>query len=100
MIHLAYATTPNPCFENPLGDLLQKLPATVQLFSEVAARDGRLILASSGAMRTVSDNAPTRARASHPPPLPWYCAVSRQRCLANSALCATSSMSAIWPQES
>lgn len=48
VIHLAYATVPNTSFENPLADLLQNLPPTVQLFSEVAARGGRLILISSG----------------------------------------------------
>lgn len=48
VIHLAYATVPNTSFENPLADLLQNLPPTVQLFSEVAERGGRLILVSSG----------------------------------------------------
>ncbi|OIQ99752.1 UDP-glucose 4-epimerase [mine drainage metagenome] len=48
IIHLAYATVPNTSFENPLGDLLQNLPPTVQLFSEVADRGGKLILISSG----------------------------------------------------
>jgi UDP-glucose 4-epimerase len=48
VIHLAYATVPNTSFENPLADLLQNLPATVQLFSEVADRGGKLILVSSG----------------------------------------------------
>lgn len=48
VIHLAYATVPNTSFENPLADLLQNLPPTVQLFSEVAARGGRLVLVSSG----------------------------------------------------
>lgn len=65
VIHLAYATVPNTSFENPLGDLLQNLPPTVQLFSEVAARDGRLILASSGG--TVYGEAHTRPiREDHP----------------------------------
>lgn len=48
VIHLAYATVPNTSFDNPLADLLQNLPPTVQLFSEVAQRGGRLILVSSG----------------------------------------------------
>ena len=38
VIHLAYTTVPNTSFENPLADLLQNLPPTVQLFSEMAAR--------------------------------------------------------------
>ncbi len=48
VIHLAYATVPNTSYENPLGDLLENLPATVQLFSEIALRDIKLILVSSG----------------------------------------------------
>lgn len=48
VIHLAYATVPNTSFENPLADLLHNLPPTVQLFSEVANREGKLILVSSG----------------------------------------------------
>lgn len=48
VIHLAYATVPNTSFENPLADLLQNLPSTVQLFSEVADRGGKLVLVSSG----------------------------------------------------
>jgi len=48
VIHLAYATVPNTSFENPLADLLQNLPPTVQLFSEIAARGIKLILVSSG----------------------------------------------------
>lgn len=48
VIHLAYATVPNTSFENPLADLLQNLPPTVQLFSEVADRGGKLLLISSG----------------------------------------------------
>ena len=48
VIYLAYATVPNTSFENPLADLLQNLPPTVQLFSEVADRGGKLILVSSG----------------------------------------------------
>lgn len=48
VIHLAYATVPNTSFENPLADLLQNLPPTVQLFSEIANRGIKLVLVSSG----------------------------------------------------
>ena len=48
VIHLAYATVPNTSFENPLADLLQNLPPTVQLFSEAADRRVKLVLVSSG----------------------------------------------------
>jgi UDP-glucose 4-epimerase len=48
VIHLAYATVPNTSFENPLADLLQNLPPTEEMFSEVAARGGKLLLVSSG----------------------------------------------------
>jgi UDP-glucose 4-epimerase len=48
VIHLAYATVPNTSFENPLEDLLQNLPPTVQLFSGVADRGIKLVLVSSG----------------------------------------------------
>lgn len=48
IIHLAYATVPNTSFENPLSDLQQNLPPTVQLFTEVAQRGGKLLLVSSG----------------------------------------------------
>lgn len=48
VIHLAYATVPNTSFDNPLGDLLENLPPTVQLFAEAAARGNRLVLVSSG----------------------------------------------------
>ncbi|MFK3643444.1 NAD-dependent epimerase/dehydratase family protein [Pseudomonas protegens] len=48
VVHLAYATVPNTSFENPLADLLQNLPATVQLFKEIARRNLRLLLVSSG----------------------------------------------------
>lgn len=48
VVHLAYATVPNTSFENPLADLLQNLPPTVQLFTEMAERGGRLVLVSSG----------------------------------------------------
>jgi UDP-glucose 4-epimerase len=48
VVHLAYATVPNTSFDNPLADLLQNLPATVQLFSESADRGVKLVLVSSG----------------------------------------------------
>lgn len=48
VIHLAYATVPNTSFDNPLADLLQNLPPTVQLFSEAANRGVKLVLVSSG----------------------------------------------------
>jgi UDP-glucose 4-epimerase len=48
VVHLAYATVPNTSFDNPLGDLLENLPAAVQLFQEVAAHGRKLILMSSG----------------------------------------------------
>jgi UDP-glucose 4-epimerase len=48
VIHLAYATVPTTSFENPLADLLQNLPPTVQLFSAAADRGVRLVLVSSG----------------------------------------------------
>ena len=39
---------PNTSFDNPLSDLLQNLPPTVQLFSEAADRGVKLVLVSSG----------------------------------------------------
>lgn len=48
VIHLAYATVPNTSYENPLADLLENLPATVQLFTEIAQRGLKLLLVSSG----------------------------------------------------
>lgn len=48
VIHLAYATVPNTSFKDPLADLLQNLPPSVQLFSEAANRNVKLILVSSG----------------------------------------------------
>lgn len=48
VIHLAYATVPNTSFENPLADLLENLPPTVQLFSEAAENGVKLVLVSSG----------------------------------------------------
>lgn len=48
VIHLAYATVPNTSFSDPLNDLLENLPPTVQLFLEAAARNVKVILISSG----------------------------------------------------
>ena len=48
VIHLAYATVPNTSFDNPLADLLQNLPPTLQLFSEAASRAVKVVLISSG----------------------------------------------------
>lgn len=48
VIHLAYATVPNTSYANPMGDLLENLPASVQLFAEAAVRGNRLLLVSSG----------------------------------------------------
>ena len=48
IIHLAYASVPNISFDDPLADLLQNLLPAVQLFIEVAARGGKLVLVSSG----------------------------------------------------
>lgn len=48
VIHLAYATKPNISFTDPLADLTQNLPPTVQLFEIAAQYAVRLILISSG----------------------------------------------------
>jgi UDP-glucose 4-epimerase len=48
IVHLAYATVPNTSFNDPLADLLQNLPSSVRLFTEIAARGKRLVLLSSG----------------------------------------------------
>lgn len=48
VVHLAYASVPNTSYDNPLGDLLENLPASVQLFSLVAELGSRLLLVSSG----------------------------------------------------
>jgi UDP-glucose 4-epimerase len=48
IIHLAYTTVPNTSFANPLEDLHQNLSPTVQLFTEAAERERRLVLISSG----------------------------------------------------
>jgi UDP-glucose 4-epimerase len=48
VIHLAYATVPNTSYDNPLGDLLENLPPTVQLFALAAEFGLRLVHLSSG----------------------------------------------------
>lgn len=48
VVHLAYATVPNTSYDNPLGDLLENLPPTVQLFSLAAELGLRLVHVSSG----------------------------------------------------
>ncbi|MCE5207427.1 MAG: NAD-dependent epimerase/dehydratase family protein [Chloroflexi bacterium] len=48
VIHLAYATVPNVSFENPLADLLENLPPTLQLFAEAAALKRKVLFVSSG----------------------------------------------------
>jgi len=55
VVLLAYATVPNTSFEDPLADLLQNLPAAVQLFTLAAQREAKLLLVSSGG--TVYGNA-------------------------------------------
>jgi UDP-glucose 4-epimerase len=57
VIHLAYSTIPNTSFEDPLADLLENLPSSIQLFTEVSLRGIKLILVSSGG--TVYGNAQT-----------------------------------------
>lgn len=48
IVHLAYASVPKTSFEDPLDDLIDNLPPSVNLFSEVARAGGRLFLISSG----------------------------------------------------
>jgi UDP-glucose 4-epimerase len=67
VVYLAYASVPNTSFKNPFSDLLQNLPPVVQLFSEMAARDRKLVLISSGGTiygeaieLPVRENHPTR----------------------------------------
>lgn len=48
VVHLANASVPNTSLAEPLADLLQNLPPTVQLFAECALRGVRLLLVSSG----------------------------------------------------
>lgn len=68
VVHLAYATVPNTSYDNPLGDLLENLPPTVQLFALAAELGLRLALVSSGG--TVYGEAAalpiTEAHATHP----------------------------------
>ena len=55
VIHLAYATVPNTSYDDPMIDLRQNLCPAITLFTELAARNGRLLLVSSGG--TVYGNA-------------------------------------------
>lgn len=55
VIHLAYASVPNTSYDDPLTDLRQNLYPAIALFTELAARNGRLVLVSSGG--TVYGNA-------------------------------------------
>lgn len=48
VVHLAYATAPNTYFLDPLADLHQNLLPAVQLFEEIAKKNAKLILVSSG----------------------------------------------------
>ncbi len=48
VVHLAYATVPKTSYDNPLGDLLENLPSTVQLFALAAEFGLRLVHVSSG----------------------------------------------------
>ncbi len=48
VIHMAYASIPNTSYENPLCDLLENLPRTISLFSEIADRGIKLLHVSSG----------------------------------------------------
>ena len=68
VVHLAYATVPNTSYDNPLGDLIENLPPTVQLFALAAELGLRLVLVSSGG--TVYGEATTlpitEAHATHP----------------------------------
>ncbi|HEU19906.1 MAG TPA: NAD-dependent epimerase/dehydratase family protein [Deltaproteobacteria bacterium] len=48
VIHLAYASVPNTSFENPLADLLENLPPTLQLFAEAAGARRKVLFVSSG----------------------------------------------------
>jgi UDP-glucose 4-epimerase len=48
VIHLAYASVPNTSFEHPLADLLENLPPTLKLFTEIAAKERKLVFVSSG----------------------------------------------------
>jgi UDP-glucose 4-epimerase len=48
VMHLAYASIPKTSFENPFADLLENLPPTLQLFSEVAEKGRTLVFVSSG----------------------------------------------------
>ena len=72
VIHLAYASVPNTSFENPLADLLQNLPPSVQLFSEVSLRGAKLLLVSSGGtVYGEADELPIRETHSKKPISPY-----------------------------
>lgn len=65
VVHLAYSTVPNTSFEDPFADLLQNLPPTLQLFSEVADKGAKLVLVSSGGT-VYGEAARTPIREDHP----------------------------------
>ena len=48
VVHLAHSTIPGTAATNPFADLMQNLPPAVRLFEEIAKRNGRLVLVSSG----------------------------------------------------
>lgn len=68
VIHMAYATVPNTSFDDPLGDLNQNLPPTLQLFSLAAKKNIKVILLSSGGtVYGQSKNLPlTENHSTHP----------------------------------
>lgn len=48
IIHLAYATPPNTSFDSPFADLCDNLEPSINLFIEIAQRNKKLFLVSSG----------------------------------------------------
>jgi len=48
IVHLVYTTVPNTSFCDPLADLAQNLPPSVQLFDIIARHGKKLLLVSSG----------------------------------------------------
>lgn len=48
VVHLAYASAPKTSFDSPMVDLLDNVPRTVQLLEEVARRDIKIVIVSSG----------------------------------------------------
>lgn len=48
VVHLAYASVPNTSFDNPIKDLNDNLPPTVNLMQQCADKHVKLILVSSG----------------------------------------------------